>query len=329
MRRVRILLHATTIAGVFVLALAPGCRDATQATIDISLTKLAHCTETNGTAITVGVDPTATEDRVAHEFVTATTSACDPATGEIGTLVLTPSSGHASVIVVVAYDKVSPASCKPPLYKGCIVARRQFSFTDHRHITMPISIDPDCKDVPCDAFSTCRTGKCFSADVACTGDNCLQPGDPGDGGTALDAEVIPDTGIPIEGSVDGSMDGAATDSSTGTDGSSDAGTDADDSGSDAGGVDGSVPDGVYCDVNGNLLCPAPTVCNTGSAGCQTATGPLCRPAFTACMAGETQYCCANAPCPVGKACLFSQVVGPPGPGVIPNPVDSTKPGTCH
>jgi hypothetical protein len=317
-----------------VLALAPGCRDATQATIDISLTKLAHCTETNGTAITVGVDPAGTEDRVAHEFVTATTSACDPATGEIGTLVLTPSSGHASVIVVVAYDKVSPASCKPPLYKGCIVARRQFSFTDHKAIMMPISIDPDCKDVPCDAFSTCRTGKCFSADVACTGDNCLQPGDPGDGGTAVDGEVIPDTGMPLEGSVDSSTDGAGDGSMStdGGEGGSDAATDAGDGGT-------VVPGGVYCDMTGQLVCPDPFTCIGASSCCGPSSGGTadCRMGAATCTpVTEQQYCCpGTTTCPAGQSCLMIMKADAGVPvKLVPGlnqmmPAGSTPASVCH
>ena len=342
------ILSVATLLVAFVLVLAPGCRDATQVTLDVSLTKLAQCTETKGTAITVGIDPATTEDRVAHEYVTATTSACDQATGEIGTLVLTPSeSGRASVIVVVAYDAANAASCKPPLFTGCIVARRQFSFTDHRHLTMPITIDPDCKNVPCDAFSTCRTGKCFSSEAACNGDTCTEPGDPGDGGTAVDGQVIPDTGVPIDGqAADGAgTDGAGPDGSMtdGGDDSRDGGTDGGtDSGPDSGGQDSSTgdsgaPAGVYCDMNGNLFCPDPSMCNAGNAGCLTGAGPLCRIGMTGCMLGETQYCCANAPCPGIKLCQASAVIGAPPPlPNIPswlvngkNPVGSMPAGTCQ
>ena len=41
----------------------PGCRDATQVTLEITLAKRATCAETNGTAITVGTD-TGLHDRV-------------------------------------------------------------------------------------------------------------------------------------------------------------------------------------------------------------------------------------------------------------------------
>ena len=338
MGRLRILLVASLLVA-FGLVLGSGCRDATQVTLDISLAKHALCTETNGTAITVGVDPASTEDRVAHEYVTATTSSCDPATREIGTLVLTPSgSGRASVIVVVAYDKVAPASCKPPLFKGCIVARRQFSFTDHRHLQMPISIDPDCRDVPCDAFSTCRSGKCFSSETACNGDTCTEPGDPGDGGTAVDGQVIPDTGMPVDGSPDdGSLDGPGTDGPPGLDGSLNDG---------GGGTDGTVPEaggvfppGVWCNMSGELVCPDPFTCIDATSCCGPTNGStaMCRGGTGTCVAGtEQQYCCPNTVCPGLTKCFIGMVVGAdaalPMPGFVASaqmPAGTTQAGVCQ
>ena len=308
MRRLSLMISVTFAAGVLGLALTPGCRDATQVTVEISLAKRASCTETNGTAITVGTDPAGTQKRVQDQFVTATTSSCTEATHQIGTLVVTPSSGggggRASIIVVVAYDKSTvPSACRPPLFKGCIVARRQFTFTEYQQLHLPITIDPDCKDVPCDAFSTCRTGKCFSSDVACNGDGCLEPGDPGDGGTSVDGQVTPDTGVdssvsPVDGGTDAASD-APSDAASGTDAS-----------------DGATVDGgsglLYCDVNGNLLCPEPTQCNAGNACCATVGAGKCTLGTSACGAGVTQYCCPNAPCPNPKLCPFIAPALAPG-----------------
>jgi len=331
--RLRILFVLSMLV-VVVLVLGSGCRDATQVTLDISLAKNALCTETSGTAITVGVDPLGTEDRVAHEFVTATTSSCDQATREIGTLVLTPSgSGRASVIVVVAYGGGSPAACKPPLFKGCIVARRQFSFTDHKHVEMPITIDPDCKDVPCDAFSTCRTGKCFSAEASCVGDACIEPGDPGDGGTAVDGQVIPDTGVPIDGATDGQgLDGAMSDGAMGDGAVDDGGGDSasSDSGSDGGGGN---PAGVWCNLSDQLECPNPFTCIGSTSCCGPAdnSSALCRGTVNACVGTEHQYCCGTTTCPGGKLCVFAAGVGVQQ--IIPRwnmlPLGTTAAGTCQ
>ena len=325
MRKLSLFVSMSAVLGGLALALAPGCRDATQVTVEITLAKRATCAETNGTAITVGTDPLSTQQRVVDEFVTATTMSCTEATHQIGTLVVTPGSGHASIVVVVAYDKaIVPSSCKPPLFKGCIVARRQFTFSDHQGLHLPITIDPDCKDVPCDAFSTCRTGRCFNSDVSCTEDSCSEPGALRDGGTNDDAAVI------VDGST--SPDGASPPVDGGTDASTDAPTDSPNDGTitlDGALNDGGAPAGVFCDEFGNLLCPDPLTCNAGSSCCGPANGggnAACVGGVAACLASAIQYCCpSKAPCPVGS-CLVS--VGMNFSPRNPLPVGATPAGTC-
>ncbi|HSO41193.1 MAG TPA: hypothetical protein VLT33_52060 [Labilithrix sp.] len=303
------------------LATAPGCRDATQMTLELSLTPRAQCTEVHGTAITVGADPTATEARVRDEYVTATTTACDPSSRAIGTLVLTPGdSDSASVVVVVAYDQVAPASCKPPAYKGCIVARRRFTFAKHTHLTMPITIDPDCKDVPCDAFSTCRTGVCFDSDVACSGDACTEPGATPDGGTSEAGVVIPDAGQDGATTGDGGPgDGGPGDGSI-LDGAGDGSTDG------AAG-DGSVGGAADCVLpSDSLVCGGLACAGTAVSCCGTA------PANATCTAsacpGNNRYCCKPADCPAGKNCVRAL-----GMGLVPGPANGANPfgdiGTCQ
>lgn len=327
-RRLSLLVSTSAAVGVLALALAPGCRDATEVTVEISLAKRATCKETSGTAITVGTDPVSTQQRVADQFVTATTTSCTESTRQIGTLVVTPGGGKGSVIVVVAYDKsVAPSSCTPPRFTGCIVARRQFTFSDHHGLHLPITIDPDCKDVPCDAFSTCRTGKCFSSEVSCTGDTCPEPGALEDGGTNDDAAVI----------LDGSqLDGQTTNTDGGVaDGATDAPADAPMDGST--GSDGATLDGgssgAYCSVDGDLLCPNPTVCNTGSSCCVPSGGgaTVCDPGAAKCQAAAKQYCCANAPCPGGVgACPVAVRAFGGGGGIpiLPLPGGATPAGVC-
>ena len=331
-RRLRLLVSASAAVGVLALALAPGCRDATQVTLEISLAKRATCAETNGTAITVGTDPVSTQQRVADQFVTATTTSCTESTHQIGTLVVTPGGGRGSVVVVVAYDKsIVPSSCTPPLFKGCIVARRQFTFSDHQGLHLPITIDPACKDVPCDAFSTCRTGKCFSSAVSCTDDSCFEPGDPGDGGTNDDAAVSPDGSL-LDGSTT-NTDGGGADGAT--DASADAPTDGPTDGSI--GSDGATLDGgstgAFCTIDGDLLCPNPTVCNGGSSCCvpQGGGAVACNTGVPACLAPAKQYCCPKAPCPGIAVCaVASKPFGGGGGGIpiLPLPGGATPAGTC-
>jgi len=311
-------------AGGAVVAVAPGCRDATQMTLEISVTPRAQCTEIHGTAITVGVDPGVTEARVRDEYVTATTSACDPASRAIGTLVLTPGdSDSASVVVVVAYDQVAPSSCKPPAYKGCIVARRRFSFASHTHLTMPITIDPDCKDVPCDAFSTCRTGVCFDSNVACTGDACNEPGATPDGGTSEAGVVIPDAGL--DGPADGADDGASQD------GASDSAADGSSDGASDGAVDGASDGGTAADCklpDDVLVCGGVACRGTAISCCGTApANAICSGGALSCAPGN-RYCCQSTDCLNGKLCVRTASMDfVPGPANGANPAGGV--GTCQ
>lgn len=191
-------LAALAAAAAFAATIAPGCQDPTQVTLDVRLAS-AQCSEIHGTAITVGVQPADTEERVRSRFPTGQTTDCDAATKRIGTLVVTPSDAdRAAIVVVAAYGaRRDPTECQPPDYAGCIVARRRFSFSKHRRLTIPITIDPECANVPCDAFSTCRKGRCFDSETdPCEGGDCQgsEPGAQPDGGTDLDAAVASDGG---------------------------------------------------------------------------------------------------------------------------------------
>lgn len=299
MRYLRVVAALLGVVGAGGFLLGVGCRDATQATLDISLSKNAQCTEIHGTAITVGVDPVDTEERLKQQFITASTQICDPGSRSIGTLVVTPGdSSRASIIVVAAYTETDAAKCAPPAFKGCIVARRRFAFTEYRQLRMPITLDPDCADVPCDAFSTCRSGKCFASESTCSGDTCTEPGAIEDGGTSDEGSVVPDTGVPDGGTDTGAPDGA----------------------SDGGTGDGSVVDGggaPYC-ASTILRCrssSSPDVaCGTSAATCcDTAqrTGD-CTVDGNTCTGAR--YCCVQSDCLAGQKCVGAT---------------STSPGSCN
>lgn len=197
MRAARFFAAISLTAGIVAVV---ACQEPTQVTIEVRLAT-ATCVEIHGTAINVGVNPSDTEEKVKSKFPNAQTTDCDGATNRIGTLVITPSDEErGSVIVVASYGKQNdPTECQPPDYTDCIVARRQFTFTKHRRLSLPITIDPTCVNVPCDAFSTCRKGSCFASDAEpCDdGESCLEPGETASGGTDKDAAVDPDTGLPV------------------------------------------------------------------------------------------------------------------------------------
>ncbi|MDF2692857.1 MAG: repeat domain protein [Labilithrix sp.] len=251
------------LVGAIACALAQGCQDPTQVTLALSLDKKARCEEINaGTAITVGVEPADTENRVATGFVTARTNACDDSTGQIGTLVVTPrdDGSRASLVVVVGYKGNDPTRCKPPLYQGCIVARRRFAFAEHTRLTMPIVIDPDCADVPCDAFSTCSKGVCFNSDTTCAGGACERPGVLDDGGVDEAGQVIPDAS---------GFDSAVSDAPSTT--------------TFCGNGNTLVCNSTSCTLSGPMCCLAPSpqcaaLCNaTDQACCQHGAAAECQP----------------------------------------------------
>ena len=195
MRAVRFLAAISLTTGLVTVV---ACQEPTQVTVEVRL-DTAKCSEIHGTAINVGVFPEDTQRKVLSKYPNAETTDCDDASQRIGTLVVTPSEEErGSIIVVTSYGQQrNPTECQPPEFKDCIVARRQFTFTKHRRLFLPITIDPTCVNVPCDAFSTCRKGACFpsEAEPCEAGEKCLEPGETATGGTDRDAAIDPDTGI--------------------------------------------------------------------------------------------------------------------------------------
>lgn len=306
--------------GVFActaLAIGPGCKDATQATVEIRIAKSDLCPKLGGTAIAVGADRADVEARIST-YVTAETRDCDAASGSIGSLVVTPgAAGKSAIVVVVAIDTSrarSAIDCKPPGYAGCVVARRFFAFADHKNLRIPITIDPECVDVPCNASSTCRKGNCYDS----TSSDGAEPGENGNVGT-----------------VDGSVDGFTPD------------------GAKDGGADGDIPDGKESDADGGKP-PAQATCKNGLqlqcfvakalVPCAKADNPAnvccdnpptageCNPS-NGCLAAD-RYCCINSDCNEGAGETCANAEGTiPGRcflGVAPPncPSKSTGPLYC-
>jgi hypothetical protein len=182
------------------------CREPTEVTLELS-TDTACQSLYKGTSITVGPAGQAIESQVPLTI----TLDCN-ADHSIGTFVLAPSGNKDAqweVRVVTGID-VAPDQCTPDKqpnnpYNGCIVARRVMSFVPHTPLELPIEMLVDCKDVPCDALTTCVHGGCVSAQVpnpsqcegpsnACDFADGSSPGDAttdqgvsGDGPVAIDA----------------------------------------------------------------------------------------------------------------------------------------------
>ena len=171
-----------------------GCRTATQ--VELVVTYDGKCSDLQEVAFIIGTDRGVAEARIESNVFTTTTTHCEQGSpARVGTLVVTPNdaTGRASIIVLASFGQ-SVSECKPDKgYAGCIIARRAFAFVYDSALTLEIHLERSCKDVPCDAESTCKHAACVNSTVACAASGCSKPGVLADGGTELvDAPTNPD-----------------------------------------------------------------------------------------------------------------------------------------
>jgi len=179
--------------GLAALVLSLGgaaCRAPTEATLEISTD--IPCALLTGTSIS-----TYHGDEQAPAPLTATT-ACDPSTGTIGSLVLTPGPTMSGIVVeVVTGAQIDPGSCHEGL-AGCTYERRLLNYIPHTNLVIPILQPKVCEGQVCAPDQTCVSSEdggpsCQSYVLGCdaTG-NCQLPAStptPPDGG--VDAEAGP------------------------------------------------------------------------------------------------------------------------------------------
>ena len=311
--RFRRVLSTLGSIGALVIAsgLAASCQAPTELTLAISTD--ARCgTEIKTTAIYVAQAPSNANDSVQARSPIAQTDTC--ASGTIGTLVVTPGGDDGAVVIIAGFDGKSPTDCVDGNYVDCIIARRSFSFIKHTPLTVPIVLERDCLNVPCDAFSTCHNGACYSSSLDCSSGSCSAVGSNDAGpvdagpGSILQADGAPEI-FPEAGPND------ASSSADGSDGSNSGGNDAGDSG-DAGltnGGDGGIPTGLTCapSINGPLVqgcgpvlgaaCSEVMACkvtngDVGASGdCEADMPPYG-------LANAALYCCQNSECGGGQCC---------------------------
>lgn len=187
------------VASFGLMGAAQGCRAPTEAILDVSFN--GPCTGGSSIGIIVGTDPKDAERRIQGGIFT-TTAEC--VTGRVGTLVVTPneSTGRAAIVILAGVGKSGRLCLGSDGYKDCIVARRTFTFVEHTSLSIPILLDLDCKDVPCDAESTCDKKQCTKSEINCSGEGCGKPGELPDGGTELvDAPTNPDAYVNTDGAI--------------------------------------------------------------------------------------------------------------------------------
>ncbi|MBX3225055.1 MAG: hypothetical protein KF795_31350 [Labilithrix sp.] len=202
---------AVPIAGVLAALVVPAaCQSATQVTVVVSA-DATTCASLRDLAISVGADPAGAESKVAEGFYATTTALRCDGSGEIGTLVVTPSDegGRGAIVVTAGIGTTRADSCRPSNgYAGCIVARRAFSFREHEKLVLPIEIVIDCLNVPCDAQSSCKSARCVSSETTCQGSSCSDFGSAPDGTeVVVDASTSNDATAEVDGAP--AIDGAA------------------------------------------------------------------------------------------------------------------------
>lgn len=279
---------AATIAAVGLGIVGSSCKEPTSVVIEVRTT--VPVGDVRATMFAVGGNPGEAEQKAALGSVDAVTKSVDPS-GFVGTLVAVPSNGDGSrlAVVIVLGVGVAPQTCKPPDYKGCIVARRSLAYRANERLRLPIVIEPACVNVPCSPTTTCQKGSCYESSVSCDAANvCASPGDNGspvDGGGDGNDGTLPDGTLP---------DGARPDGSTNDGATGDAKADAPDGGNT---FDGSTPNA------GLVFCPAPaTDCVLGEPSnerCCTKSGAgTCAIPEVACTVGSYElYCDGPEDCP--------------------------------
>ena len=322
-RYVRIRGAVSTLGSVGALAvasvLAASCQAPTELTL--SITTDAQCgVEVKSTAIYVAQSASNADGNVQGRSPIAQTDTC--ASGTIGTLVVTPGGDEGAVVIIAGFDGKSPTDCVEGNYVNCIIARRSFSFIKHTPLTIPVVLERDCLNVPCDAFSTCHNGSCYSSSVDCTGGSCNAVGSNDAGpvdagpGSILQSDGAPEQ-FPEAGGSDGSSLG------DGGDGGNSGGNDGGDSGlaDDAGGGDaGTIPPGLSCVPNGGnpvvegcggplIACSSTMACVVPTSGAANGTCQM-SPFHT--LPGDIKVCCDDTECSGGHCCG-----GPVDPGFVP------------
>ena len=211
--RLKYVTRVVSVAGV--LGAVYACRAPTEMTIRI--TTAVPCSTLRGVGIAAAPTSADAEHRIETRFYAAQTTQCD-SDSVVGTLVLTPGSTSFSVVVVAGVDS-EVTTCTPPLYAGCIVARRRLAFVDHRSLDVPIVLTRDCLDVPCNSDTSCVHGNCKSVETTCDDASCTQVGvsPAGDGGGVDSGRM--DAGGGADGEVtDAAVEDAKVDAADAADG---------------------------------------------------------------------------------------------------------------
>jgi len=299
--RTRRVIVATVFAVLSVLGVLSACQAPTQIILHIRTN--VQCERESPTPI-VSVGRI---DRPDDEAPLASTHIDCRSGGEVGTLVITPSStdersSAIGIRVAMRYAKDrdperDTGDCTRASAAFCIVQRRIVAFREHETLDLPIDLNVSCKGLYCSALETCnRANQCVSAE--CTDGTC----------EAVAASGGPDT------------DGGAPDANTSDGNASDGNGSEGGPGGDGGTGDGSSGDGSKGDAGGVAACEACNVLTDTCCANTAAKTVRCVQKPAPCEAQETTYICwTKTPCQQG--CCGTT-------GAAPTTFSCRAPGTC-
>lgn len=177
-------------AGTVGVLLISACLTPTQVTFEVR-TDIA-CDDVASVALAVG--PAGTVEDKAPVALTRACSA-DGKLNFVGSYAVIPEGklvevGARVTLAVTGVDLETNCNAANA-YRGCVVARRVVSFVPHRALVVPIELLLVCKDVACEANSTCnKLGRCVPAKVeleGCEDDVCRKTEGPPGGSSSTPA----------------------------------------------------------------------------------------------------------------------------------------------
>jgi hypothetical protein len=330
--RARALASLAWTTAVLVV-IGVSCRDPTEVTLVVTTQDL--CGKISATAIYVAKDTDSANVRVQSKSPEALTHACDGT--NIGSLVLTPGSEGGAVVVIAGYGDKLPTDCYEGNYVNCVIARRTFSFRSHTPLRIPIELDVDCLNIPCNPGSTCDHGACKGSDVSCEDNGTCESVSGNDTVDAGPGGMLLPDGAPVPTPEAGTMSDAS-DASSVTDASDmDVVQSGNDSGVDAGQCTGA--NGPCCGTSVTVLSPSlvlfgcqPTKACAPDTCCivnMLNNARSCVPGgagTNACTTSATTgaFCCDSSDCADGNMCCN----GDPSLVSCFHDAQSPTPGRC-
>ena len=155
----------------FALVSSAACQDATQ--FELVLTTDIPRTSVRSSAINAAPSVEIAQAQMLDQIVGAAAENCkqlSPGVAELGNIYLFPAEGKpvdsdGAVMVRVGVGQVDARACMPPLFKGCVAAKRTFRYRPQTRVNLPIKLSQECLDAECSSNLTCiAKGLCVPTD---------------------------------------------------------------------------------------------------------------------------------------------------------------------